>query len=149
MRVVRVPKGSKEMVIENLKPYTPYKVRVGACFNQSETFEYSNNQSASSIPPACNIGEPNTEKTLSSPPEGQKPPTLVAKGPNEVGVEWEVPGSPNGEIKGYRVVRRDARMFEETVYRGAELEFTDAELKPFTEYEYKVGVSIYVYDLLN
>ena len=124
------------MVIDGLKPYTPYKVRVGACFNQSE----ATNGTEGDIP-ACNIGEPNTKKTLSSPPEGQGKPKLVAKGPNSVEVTWEAPASPNGEIKGYRVVRRDARMFEETVYKGDDsylLEFVDKELKPFTEYEYKV-----------
>ena len=117
-------------VVGGLKPYTTYNVRIKACLQ--------------GIPNGCGIGPGRSVKTLEAPPQGQAPPTLIAKGSSVVEVSWEPPEDPNGVILRYRVHRRQKGISGPglliNVLTGDDTSFTNAgpDLKPFTVYEYRI-----------
>eukprot|EP00824_Muranothrix_gubernata_P023462 TRINITY_DN6288_c0_g1_i1.p1 TRINITY_DN6288_c0_g1~~TRINITY_DN6288_c0_g1_i1.p1 ORF type:complete len:2864 (-),score=586.82 TRINITY_DN6288_c0_g1_i1:48-8639(-) len=114
---------------DNLKPNTEYNFRVSA-WNK--------------------IGEgPFTEdvgfQTDTAPPDAPDPPEDGGAEPRAFSVTWKAPADNGEEVQGYRVEVAD--VVEGTtgpwrrVYQGADEEFREQDLLPFTEYSFRVFAS--------
>ena len=119
-----------EAMVDGLKPYTLYNVRIKACIR--------------GVPNGCGIGPGIDVRTLEAPPQGQQPPTLRATGPSVIEISWEPPTDPNGQLLQYRIHRKLQGIpglgLLINVLQGDVQSFTNAgpELEPFTVYEYRI-----------
>lgn len=79
----------RNKLVDHLQPYTCYDFRVRACTNRG-----------------CGAGDAATECTLEAPPQGQGPPSLVAREWNVVEISWSGPATPNGILTQYEIDRK-------------------------------------------
>ncbi|EHB00446.1 Usherin [Heterocephalus glaber] len=112
-------------LLENLAPFSQYKIRIQACQNGS-----------------CGVSSKVSVKTSEAAPEDLSPPLLKVLGSRCIKVQWMPPQKPNGIITNYFIHRRPAGMENvslEFVWSEGTLEFTDeaGTLRPFTHYEYR------------
>ncbi|XP_077419247.1 usherin isoform X1 [Vanacampus margaritifer] len=84
-------------------------------------------------------------KTHPAAPSGVGPPLLSPLGPNQVKVEWNIPGRPNGDIISYTIYHREPIQLsmKSTVYTPKDAIFskrhtTLQELAPYRRYEVRV-----------
>ena len=114
----------------NLTPYTQYKVRIMACLRGVEN--------------GCAVGPHTLAFTTGAIPEDLAPPTLTARGPSVVHVEWEPPAKPNGDIARYYIHRREGGDTSNgllvQIVSSSMTSFSNAgpELLAFHVYEYRV-----------
>lgn len=80
---------------------------------------------------------PTTVTTFPAPPSPIAPPSVSAVSSSEIIVDWVPPAELNGEFRGYQLYRNGEPVFDEVTTM---LSFLDADLDPFTLYEYVVEV---------
>ncbi|XP_075719450.1 usherin [Rhinoderma darwinii] len=119
-----ISQNDHSFVIKDLKPYTQYEARVEACTLLG-----------------CAVSEWVTGHTLDALPESQPAPIIDVQKNNQAPLlAWNGPKNPNGKIIRYDVYRRRIKeiMTTDLVFNGSALSFQDADLLPYTEYEYQV-----------
>ena len=131
-RVTQIEKGvglDTSTQIDTLLPFTVYEVRVQACLQ--------------GVPNGCGTGPGVTVQTFEAHPTDMEAPLTIARGPDIVDISWSAPKQPNGIITQYLVYYRESgttvqllinRLNGETFH----IRHAGLELKPYTEYEYKV-----------
>ena len=126
---------NRVMTLQGLMPYTVYEVWITACTNQG-----------------CSTGEASKARTLEGTPEGQRPPDyptahITAR---SLLVTWTEPQKPNGFILTFELYRRqvlrpanqavspgkEVSIFNTT--NGTQLAYSDTNVRPYSEYEYRV-----------
>lgn len=114
--------GRLWLVVNGLKPYTFYNMRVEVCTKAG-----------------CGVGPKGIVRTKESVPFGQGPPDLEAKTSTMVEIKWLSPTTPNGEITEFQIERREGSSgLPFIIYIGIRNEYIDSQLKPYTMYEYRV-----------
>ena len=118
--------------ITGLKPYTKYEVRIKGCVKG-----FSNR---------CGLGDPVVVRTFESLPYGLNAPIVLAEGPNAISVSWDPPINSNGIIIHYMVYYRQLGASNELLINSVSNDVTKIQhagndLKPYTQYEYKVVAS--------
>jgi usherin len=125
--------ATRSAIIDKLKPYVLYDVRIRACL--------------ANLTNGCGTGPGKSVRTHEAPPSGQKPPKLDPKSSTIIDVSWEKPTEANGIILKYLIYKRvfgtNAELliyFSPSVPKGDAFSLTNADpnMKPFTSYEYKV-----------
>ena len=136
-----IPAGSnRSLVINDLKPFTQYDIRIQTCVKNQTRTEFE----------SCNVGLIDDVKTLSAPPVGLADPVIKSTSPTSVVITWKPPSLANGVITGYQIYRRvppteqQLDPYKDRVYLSSDsstLSYTDKGLQPFTEYDYQLQVS--------
>ncbi|XP_064622303.1 usherin-like [Lineus longissimus] len=121
--------ATRSAIIQNLKPFVTYDVRMRACL--------------ANLKNGCGNGPGKSVTTHEAPPSGQKAPTLFPKSSTIIDVSWEKPTDANGKILKYLIYKRVfGTNGELLIYFSDGETFTltnaDPGMKPFTFYEYKV-----------
>ncbi|XP_076156222.1 usherin [Alosa pseudoharengus] len=122
---------SRSTSLTGLKPHYRYEVRVEACTLLG-----------------CAASDWASVLTLESPPAGQSAPLLELQ-PDAAGLQtafllsWSPPAQPNGQLLHYELLRREVLQGEAMssatrVYLNTSTSYRDANLAPYTAYEYQV-----------
>ncbi|XP_075451724.1 usherin isoform X2 [Ascaphus truei] len=114
------------ILVEDLKPYIQYDIRIQACQNGS-----------------CGVGTRIYARTAEAPPGELNPPLAMAIGFKTINVRWAAPREPNGIITRYLIHRRLAGKQENMlvfIWSEGILEYIDSsnDLQHYTAYEYRV-----------
>jgi len=120
---------ARKALIRKLQPFTNYTFRLVVCNTAG-----------------CLSGEYETLQSGEVTPSGQLPPIVSFSNSSYVRLEWKAPLYPHGEVLKYEVIReevqsrrrRRAETIVHTVAGSDLLLFVDSDVKPFTEYRYKV-----------
>lgn len=118
--------------IDGLKPYMEYEVRVKGCVKG-----FSNR---------CGLGAAAVIRMDEYLPDGMEAPTVVPEGPRAISVSWKPPINPNGLITYYDVFYRElgtttALLINRVLNTVFTTQHVGNDLKPYTQYEYKVVAS--------
>ena len=112
-------------IVQNLKFYTEYQVRISACTSAG-----------------CTSGSAAATRTLEAPPANQSVPIFNSAnvGSRFIVVEWLPPLNPNGIIRHYELQRRSSSIAAKAIYTGPLRIYNDSssEIQPNTRYEYQV-----------
>ncbi|XP_004685295.1 PREDICTED: LOW QUALITY PROTEIN: usherin [Condylura cristata] len=107
------------LLVSQLQPHTQYNFSLVACTLGG-----------------CTVSEPQSARTMESPPQYMDPPRLQVTGSASIEITWSPPRNPNGQITSYEL-RRD----EALVYTGLGTHYHDVSLAPGVEYGYAVVAS--------
>ncbi|XP_003474286.2 usherin isoform X2 [Cavia porcellus] len=123
--------AERSLVVEQLKPFSRYEVRIQACTALG-----------------CASSDWTSIQTLEMAPQMQPPPHVeVGTAPGgfrpTVSLLWTGPLQPNGNILHYELYRRQTetpsgKSNPVLTYNGSSNSFMDSDLLPFTKYEYQV-----------
>nr|XP_031294235.1 usherin [Camelus dromedarius]XP_031294237.1 usherin [Camelus dromedarius] len=123
--------GTRSLTVNQLKPFHRYEVRIQACTRLG-----------------CGSSDWTSIQTPETAPQKQPSPHLeVQMAPGgfqpTVSLLWTEPLQPNGKVLYYELYRRQVatqtgKSSPVLTYNGSLTSFKDAELLPFTEYEYQV-----------
>ena len=115
---------NREYIIENLRPFTAYEVKLLACTT------------------TCGNSTTVTATTQEAPPLGLSPPQLSLQTNTSVLISWDQPSEPNGIVTSYQLHRTlQSSGTTEIIFTGLSIAFLDGGLQPFMTYEYRVTVA--------